>query len=60
MAAYKMAAIKFTPPNDFPFGLIRLHMVVIHLFLMLGTEGAHKDGKGLMPHSVYHGNTSQN
>ena len=35
MAAYKMAAVKVTPPNDFPLGLIRLHMVVIHLFLML-------------------------
>ena len=35
MAAYKMAAVKFTPPNDFPLGLIRSHMVVIHLFLML-------------------------
>ena len=35
MAAYKMAAIKVTPPNDFPLGLIRSHMVVIHLFLML-------------------------
>jgi hypothetical protein len=30
-----MAAVKFTPPNDFPLGLIRSHMVVIHLFLML-------------------------
>jgi hypothetical protein len=39
MAAYKMAAVKFTPPNDFPLGLIRSHMVVIHLILMLGTEG---------------------
>ena len=35
MAAYKMAAVKFTPPNDFPLGLIRSHMVVIYLFLML-------------------------
>jgi hypothetical protein len=35
MAAYKMAAVKVTPPNDFPLGLIRSHMVVIHLFLML-------------------------
>jgi hypothetical protein len=35
MAAYKMAAIKVTPPNDFPLGLIRSHMVVIHLLLML-------------------------
>jgi hypothetical protein len=35
MAAYKMAAVKFTPPNDFPLGLIRSHMVVIRLFLML-------------------------
>jgi hypothetical protein len=35
MAAYKMAAVKVTPPNDFPLGLIRPHMVVIHLFLML-------------------------
>jgi hypothetical protein len=35
MAAYKMAAVKFTPPNDFPLGPIRSHMVVIHLFLML-------------------------
>jgi len=24
-----------SPPNDFPLGLIRSHMVVIHLFLML-------------------------
>jgi hypothetical protein len=39
MAAYKMAAVKFTPPNDFPLGLIRSHVAVIHLFLMLGTEG---------------------
>jgi hypothetical protein len=35
MAAYKMAAVKVTPPNDFPLGLIRSHMVVIPLFLML-------------------------
>jgi len=35
MAAYKMAAVKVTPPNDFPLGLIRSYMVVIHLFLML-------------------------
>jgi hypothetical protein len=35
MAAYKMAAVKVTPPNNFPLGLIRSHMVVIHLFLML-------------------------
>jgi hypothetical protein len=35
MAAYKMAAVKVTPPNDFSVGLIRSHMVVIHLFLML-------------------------
>jgi len=35
MAAYKMAAVKVTPPNDFPLGLLRSHMVVIHLFLML-------------------------
>ena len=35
MAAYKMSAVKVTPPNDFPLGLIRSHMVVIHLFLML-------------------------
>jgi hypothetical protein len=35
MAAHKMAAVKVTPPNDFPLGLIRSHMVVIHLFLML-------------------------
>jgi hypothetical protein len=54
MAAYKMAAVKVTPPNDFPLGLIRSHMVVIHLFLMLGTEGAHKGGRGLMPHLYFH------
>jgi hypothetical protein len=35
MAAYKMAAVKVTPPNDFLLALIRSHMVVIHLFLML-------------------------
>jgi hypothetical protein len=35
MAAYKMAAVKVTPQNHFPLGLIRSHMVVIHLFLML-------------------------
>jgi hypothetical protein len=35
MAAYKMAAVKVTPPNDFLLGLIRSHMVVIHLILML-------------------------
>jgi len=35
MAAYKTAAVKITPRNDFPLGLIRSHMVVIHLFLML-------------------------
>jgi hypothetical protein len=35
MAAQKMAAVKVTPPNDFPLGLIRSHMIVIHLFLML-------------------------
>jgi hypothetical protein len=35
MAAYKMAAVKVTPPNDFPLGLIRSHMVFIQLFLML-------------------------
>jgi hypothetical protein len=52
MAAYKMPAVKVTPPNDFPLGLIRSHIVVIRLFLMLGTEGAHKCGKGLMPHPV--------
>jgi len=32
---YKMADVKVTPPNDFPLGLIRSHMVVIQLFLML-------------------------
>jgi hypothetical protein len=42
MAAYKMAAVKVTPTYDFPLGLIRSHMVVIHLILMLGTEGAPK------------------
>jgi hypothetical protein len=42
MAAYKMAAVKFTPLNDFPLGLIRSHMVVIHLILMLGIEGGPK------------------
>jgi hypothetical protein len=42
MAAYKMAAVKVTPPNDFSLVLIRSHMVVIHLILMLGTEGAPK------------------
>jgi hypothetical protein len=31
----KLAAVKVTPPNDFPLGLIASHMVVIHLFLML-------------------------
>jgi hypothetical protein len=35
MAAYKMAAVKVTLPNDFPPGLIRSHMVVIHLLIML-------------------------
>jgi hypothetical protein len=35
MAAHKMAAVTVTPPNYFPLGLIRSHMVVIHLFLML-------------------------
>jgi hypothetical protein len=35
MAAYKMAAVKVTPPNDFSLALIRAHMVVIRLFLML-------------------------
>jgi hypothetical protein len=35
MAAYKMAAVKITPPNDFLLALIRSHMVVICLFLML-------------------------
>ena len=35
MATYKMAAVKVTPPNDFPLGLIRSHVVVIYLFLML-------------------------
>jgi hypothetical protein len=35
MAAYKMAAVEVTPPNDFPLGLIGSHMVVIHLFLIL-------------------------
>jgi hypothetical protein len=35
MAAYKMAAVKVTPPKYFPLGLIRSHMVVIHLFFML-------------------------
>jgi hypothetical protein len=44
MAAYKMAAVKITPPNDFPLGLIRLHMVVIHLFLILcDLQGVVKD-----------------
>jgi hypothetical protein len=46
MAAYKMAAVKFTPTNDFPLGLIRSHMVVIHALRFT------KGGKGLMPHSV--------
>jgi hypothetical protein len=40
MVAYKMAAVKITPPNDFPLGLIRSQTVVIHLILMLGTDGA--------------------
>jgi hypothetical protein len=53
MAAYKMAAVKVTPPNDFPLGLIRSHIVVIHLILMLGTEGAPKGGKGPMPHPIF-------
>ena len=35
MAAYKMEAVKVTPPNDFPLSLIRSHMLVIHLFLTL-------------------------
>jgi hypothetical protein len=35
MAAYKMAAVKVTIRYDFLLGLIRLHMVVIHIFLML-------------------------
>jgi hypothetical protein len=35
MAAYKMTAVKVTPPNDIPLVLRRSHMVVIHLFLML-------------------------
>jgi hypothetical protein len=35
MAAYKMAVVKATPPNYFPLGLIRSHMVVNHIFLML-------------------------
>jgi hypothetical protein len=39
MAAYKMAAVKITPPKHFPLGLIRSHMVVIYLILMLGTKG---------------------
>jgi hypothetical protein len=51
MAAYKMAAVKVTPPNDFHLGLIRSHMVVIHLFLMLCD--LQRVGKGLTPHPVY-------
>jgi hypothetical protein len=35
MAVYKMADVKVNPRNDFPLGLMRSHMVVIHLFLML-------------------------
>jgi hypothetical protein len=35
MAAYRMAAVKVIPPNDFPLSVIRSHMVFIHLFLML-------------------------
>jgi hypothetical protein len=35
MAAYKMATIKVTPPNYLPLGLLRAHMVVIHLLIML-------------------------
>jgi hypothetical protein len=35
MAAYKIAAVKITPPNDFPLGTKGSHMVVIHLFIML-------------------------
>ena len=35
MVAYKMAAVKVTPSNDYPLSLIRSHMIVIHLFLML-------------------------
>jgi hypothetical protein len=51
MAAYKMAAAKITPPNDFPLGLIRSHMVVIHLILMLGTEGGPQMAvRDLCPH----------
>jgi hypothetical protein len=35
MVAYKMAAVKVTAANDFSRGLVRSHMVVIHLFHML-------------------------
>jgi hypothetical protein len=35
MAAYKMATVKFTPPNDFPLGLMRPHVVDIYLLLVL-------------------------
>jgi hypothetical protein len=52
MAAYKMTAVKFTPANDFPLGLIRSHMVVMYLILMLGTEGGPQKVVRDMPHSV--------
>jgi hypothetical protein len=31
----KMVAVKVTPLNDFPLGLIRSHVVVNHLLIML-------------------------
>jgi len=45
-----MAAVKITPRNDFPLGLIRSHMVcypsIPHALRFT------KGGKGLMPHPV--------
>jgi hypothetical protein len=47
MAAYKMAAVKVTPPNDFPLGLIRSHGCYPSIPHALRFT---KGGKGLMPH----------
>jgi hypothetical protein len=51
MAAYKMAAVKVTPPNDFPLGLIGVtygcYPSIPHALRFT------KDGKGLMPHPVF-------
>jgi hypothetical protein len=50
MAAYKMAAVKFTPPNDFP---PRSNKVTYGCYPSIPHALRFtKGGKGLMPHPV--------